>query len=82
MTLPDEDLTKLMDSVELDPKQEITIDVDARTVTYRDGALACGIPDGTRQQLLEGTWDALGLLLDAGDGIESTGNALSYVSGY
>ncbi len=82
VTLPDDDLAKVMDSVELDPKQEITIDVDARAVSYRDGTLECGIPDGTRKQLLEGTWDALGLLLDAGDGIESTGNALSYVSGY
>jgi len=82
VTLPDDDLAKLMDSVELDPRQELTIDVDARTVAYRDGALAAGIPDGTRQQLLEGTWDALGLLLDASDDIERTGNALSYVSGY
>ena len=82
VTLPDGDLTKLMDSVELDPTQEVTIDIDARTITYRDGTLTAGIADGTRVQLLEGTWDAMGLLLDAGDGIEATGNALPYVSGY
>ncbi|MDP6981232.1 MAG: 3-isopropylmalate dehydratase small subunit [Myxococcota bacterium] len=82
VTLPDADLAKVMDSVELDPTQEITIDVEARTVTYRDGTLACEIPDGTRKQLLEGTWDAMGLLLDAGDAIDQTGNALPYVSGY
>ncbi len=82
VTLPDADLAKVMDSVELDPSQEITIDVEARTVAYRDGTLSCDIPDGTRKQLLEGTWDAMGLLLDAGDAIEQTGSALSYVSGY
>lgn len=82
VTLPDDDLARLMDSVELDPTQELTVDVEARTVTYRDGTLACGVPDGTRKQLLEGTWDALGLLLDAGEDIDKTGNALSYVSGY
>ena len=82
VTLPDGDLTKLMDSVELDPTQEVTIDIDTRTITYREGTLTAGIADGTRVQLLEGTWDAMGLLLDAGDGIEATGNALPYVSGY
>ena len=82
VTLPDGDLTKLMDSVELDPTQEVTIDIDARTITYRGGTLTANIADGTRVQLLEGTWDAMGLLLDAGDGIEATGNALPYVSGY
>jgi hypothetical protein len=37
-----------MDSVELDPTQEVTIDIDARTITYRDGTftagIACSIP--------------------------------------
>jgi len=82
VTLPDSELARIMDSVELDPGQEITIDVQARTIRYRDGTLEAKIPDGTRKQLLEGTWDAMGLLLDAGDGIEATGNTLPYVAGY
>lgn len=82
VTLPEDELAKLMDSVELDPKQEVTIDLEARTVTYRGGTVPAGIADGTRVQLLEGTWDAMGLLLEAGDRIEQTGNALPYVSGY
>ncbi|MCP5059434.1 MAG: 3-isopropylmalate dehydratase small subunit [bacterium] len=82
VTLPDTELAKIMDSVELDPGQQIAIDIDARTVTYREGSLEAGIPDGTRKQLLEGTWDAMGLLLDASDGIEATSAALPYVAGY
>ncbi len=82
VTLPDTELAKIMDSVELDPGQQIAIDIDARTVTYRGGSLEVGIPDGTRKQLLEGTWDAMGLLLDASDGIEATSAALPYVAGY
>ncbi|MCP4038242.1 MAG: 3-isopropylmalate dehydratase small subunit [bacterium] len=82
VTLPDTELAKIMDSVELDPGQQIAIDIDARTVTYREGSLEVGIPDGTRKQLLEGTWDAMGLLLDASDGIEATSAALPYVAGY
>jgi 3-isopropylmalate/(R)-2-methylmalate dehydratase small subunit len=79
VTLEEDDLTKLMDSVELDPSQEITVDVEAQTVTSKLGAMKAGLPSGTRIQLLEGTWDATGLLLDAGDAIEATANALPYV---
>ena len=42
------------------------------------GDLEAGIPKGTRQQLLEGTWDATQVLLDAGDQIEKTAAALPY----
>ncbi len=79
VTLADEDLTKLMDSVELDPSQEITIDIEAEAVRSKLGVMKAGIPSGTRVQLLEGSWDATGLLLEAGDAIEATANALPYV---
>ena len=79
VTLEDGDLTRLMDSVELDPSQEISIDVAAETVTSKLGVMKAGIPSGTRIQLLEGTWDATGLLLEAGDAIEKTANSLPYV---
>ena len=67
VTLEPSDLTALMDSVELDPGQEVVIDLEARTVTSRAGTMAAGIRDGTRQQLLEGSWNATSVLLEAGD---------------
>ena len=82
VTLGEDDLAALMESVELDPAQEVTVDIVARTVTSRAGVAQAGIPDGTRDQLTEGTWDATGVLLDAGDAIESTAGALPYVSDY
>jgi 3-isopropylmalate/(R)-2-methylmalate dehydratase small subunit len=82
VTLPADELVKLMDSVELDPRQEVTIDLKARTISYRGGSVPAGIADSTRLQLLEGTWDAMGLLRDAGDRIEATGNALPYIGGF
>ena len=78
VTLADDDLIKLMDSVELDPTQEITIDVAGSKVRCRAGDLEASIPAGTRQQLLEGAWDATQVLLDAGDQIEKTAAALPY----
>jgi len=79
VTLSDENLSKLMDSVELDPAQEITIDVAASKVRCRAGDLDAGVPEGTKQQLLEGSWDATRVLLDAGDLIEKTASGLPYV---
>ena len=81
-TLSDDDLAALMESVELDPEQEVVLDVQAATVTSRAGTVSAGIPSGTRQQLLEGTWDATAVLLDAGDAIEKTAAELPYVSGF
>jgi 3-isopropylmalate/(R)-2-methylmalate dehydratase small subunit len=65
-TLPRADLERLMDSVELDAGQELVLDVESRTLRYRAGTLAVGIPEGARLQLLDGTWDATQVLLEAG----------------
>ena len=79
VTLGVADLAKLMDAVELDPTQTVAVDLQARTVTSRVGEMSAGIPDGVRQQLLEGTWDATRVLLEAGDAIEATAAALPYM---
>ena len=81
VTLPAADLEALMGSVELDPAQELVLDLAAGSVTSRAGTVAAQIPEGMRQQLLEGTWDATGVLLEAGDAIEATAARLPYVSG-
>ena len=82
VTLEPEDLSLLMDTVELDPGQEVVIDLVARTVTSRTGTMAAGIRDGTRKQLLEGTWNAVSVLLEAGDAIERTAERLPYLGGF
>jgi len=79
LTLEPGDLAALMDSVELDPGQEVVVDVEARTVTSRAGTMKGRIPDGARQQLLEGTWDGTAVLLEAGPAIERCAGALPYV---
>jgi 3-isopropylmalate/(R)-2-methylmalate dehydratase small subunit len=79
VTLSGGDLIKLMDSVELDPTQEVSIDLRARTITSRAGKMAAVVPEGVRQQFLEGTWNATRVLLDAGDAIEQTAAALAYM---
>ncbi len=40
------------------------------------------MPAGTRKTLVEGTWDATAVLLDAGDAIEATAARLPYIGNF
>ncbi len=82
VTLTPRDLAGLMDTVELDPTQDVTVDLEAQTVTSRAGVMRAGIPSGTRTQLLSGTWDATTQLLAAGDTIEETAKRLPYANAF
>jgi 3-isopropylmalate/(R)-2-methylmalate dehydratase small subunit len=77
-----DDLAALMDAVVLDPEQQVFLDLEARTVTSRAGTVAAKIPDGIRSQLLEGSWNATHVLLDAGDAIEATSARIPYLSDF
>jgi 3-isopropylmalate/(R)-2-methylmalate dehydratase small subunit len=78
VTLAPADLALLMDSVSLDPKQTLVVDLVQRCVVYRGGRLAAQIPEGARGQLLDGSWNATAVLLDAGERIEQTAQRLGY----
>jgi 3-isopropylmalate/(R)-2-methylmalate dehydratase small subunit len=82
VTLGRAELDRLMDAVELDPKQELVLDLAAGTLASRAGVQKVAMPDGARRQLLEGTWDATAVLLEARDAIRATAARLPYVSGF
>lgn len=82
VTLEENDLAAVMDSVTLDPSQELVVDLLARTLTYKGGTLPAGIRDGTRKALTEGTWNATRVLLEAGDTIEARAATIPYVAGF
>jgi 3-isopropylmalate/(R)-2-methylmalate dehydratase small subunit len=82
VTLSAEDLSALMDSVTVGPDEQLVVDLEAREVRHRGSCWTVAIPDGTRDQLLEGTWNATAVLLGAGDAIEATAARLPYVSGF
>lgn len=79
LTLPAEDLARLMDAVDLDPSQEVVVDVVAGTVRCRAGTFAAALPEGTRRQLVEGTWNNTAVLLEAGSAIEAAAARLPYL---
>jgi 3-isopropylmalate/(R)-2-methylmalate dehydratase small subunit len=82
VTLAPADLARLMDAVEADPAQQVVVDLAARSVSCRAGVFAAGIPDGVRGQLLEGSWNATSVLLEAGTAIEACAGRLPYLSGF
>jgi aconitase A len=52
------------------------------SVTCRAGTFAARLPSGAREPLLEGTWDATAVLLEAGDAIERRSAALAYLADF
>lgn len=82
VTMTRAELDRLMDAVELDPSQELVLDLAAGTITSRAGAQKIGMPDGARRSLLEGTWDATSVLLEATDATRATAAKLPYVAGF
>lgn len=79
VTLGEDDLAKLMGVVEIDPAASVSIDLRTRKIKSRAGEMDAGVPDGVRQQFLEGSWDATRVLLEAGDAIEKTAASLPYM---
>lgn len=76
------DIQVLMAAVEGDPRQELRLDLVAQTVNFGDTALAATIPDGARGQFAEGTWDALGQLVEAVDEVAATASRLPYTANF
>ena len=82
VTASRDDVARLMDAVELDPSQEIAIALDKQTVTWRGGSAPVHMPDGARGQLLDGSWNAMGTLLEAREQILARVATLPYAKGF
>ena len=82
MSIDNEDVLWLQRAVGRDPGQSVTVDVEKQEVRFGDRMIKGRIPDGARNQLVSGAWNATGVLLEAGDAIEATAKRLPYVSGF
>jgi len=76
------DVGRLIRAVEEDPAHDLVIDLEKQTASFRDLEIPIRMPDGGRQQLLAGTWDATRTLLDAADRVRSTAERLPYVRAF
>jgi 3-isopropylmalate/(R)-2-methylmalate dehydratase small subunit len=68
--LPQEAVEALWVAIESDPATAITVDLDSRTVSYKDVTVAFELDDYTRWRLMEGL-DDIGLTLKQTDSIDA-----------
>ena len=82
VTASSDDVARLMDAVELDPSQEVAIDLEKLVATWRGGSAPVRMPYGARKQLLDGSWDAMRTLLEAREQILAKVASLPYARGF
>ncbi len=75
-------ISTLMDGVEADPTLELEVNLQTRTITMAGHSFAFEMPDGPRQQFLEGRWDSTAELLAGKNAIAATAAKLPYFNGF
>ena len=79
LTAGTQGMSALQNMVTKDPTVEMTVDLDAMTVTAGDFSWPVAMGDGSRQMFLSGTWDACGQLVAQAEAIAQTAGQLPYV---
>jgi 3-isopropylmalate/(R)-2-methylmalate dehydratase small subunit len=79
VTVPTENMAKLMDLVEDMPQTELTIDLERCIVEWGTQSIACALPESSREALIRGTWDSTAQLLANKSVIEKTMQELPYI---
>ena len=76
------DIERLLELVGQHPETEVTVDLEAQTVTAGDLQCPATLPDGARHALVRGTWDSTTLLLANRDRIAATTARLPYLGAF
>lgn len=82
VTASQDDVARLTAVVEANPKTEITIDLEKKTLACGDLNIKVDMPDAARQALVSGTWDTTAQLLANRDAIEAAADKIPYLSGF
>lgn len=77
-TLPHDQIQELIAAVQANPQLELTLDIQAKTLTADGKTYAVTMKDGARTALLEGTYDSLGSLLRNLDAVKAFEAQLPY----
>jgi len=77
-----EDIEWLQREIGRAPQTPVTVEIEKQEVRFGDRVMKATVPDGARNQLVNGTWDSTAVLLEAGAAIEATAGRLPYVKGF
>jgi 3-isopropylmalate/(R)-2-methylmalate dehydratase small subunit len=80
LTASRSDLAEMAASLEQDPSQPVTVDLQALQVTIGSKSFPVQMPANVRESLVSGQWDFLGQLLDNQPAIRNTSSALPYLN--
>jgi 3-isopropylmalate/(R)-2-methylmalate dehydratase small subunit len=72
----------LMSVVEKDPGAEVRVDLESKTVAVGGARHGFTMPEGPRQQFLEGRWDSTAELLAEKDRVRATADSIPYFRSY
>lgn len=82
VTAGEREVLALMECAEREPSLPFALDLPARRITAGQLAFPVAMPEGARQQLLEGRWDTTGELLEGTAAIAPVARALPYFGGW
>jgi 3-isopropylmalate/(R)-2-methylmalate dehydratase small subunit len=78
VTMASEDLAVLFQAVEANPELEVEIDLVNKEVRFGDRTAPLFIREEAREALVEGLWDPIGELLEAGELLDEFDRKLPY----
>jgi 3-isopropylmalate/(R)-2-methylmalate dehydratase small subunit len=78
VTMAPEDLAVLFQAVEANPELEVEIDLVSKEVRFGDRTAPLFIREEAREALVEGLWDPIGELLEAGELLDEFDRRLPY----
>jgi 3-isopropylmalate/(R)-2-methylmalate dehydratase small subunit len=81
LTLPPDDVERLMAAVEADPTIVVTVNVAGLEVSAGDIRAKATMPAAAHEALVSGLWDGTGLLLDDFEQVRALSQTLAYVTG-
>lgn len=81
-TVSEADIEALMSAVESDPSVSLTVDLHTKTIKCGSQSFPFEMPEGPRQQFVEGRWDSSAELLANVDSIKATAAGLPYFNDF
>ena len=82
LTAAPTDVELVMRFVEDSPGARVSVSVSALELQFDDKTLTLELPAGMRDALLNGLWDATGLLLEKFEDVRATAAGLPYIAGF
>ncbi len=81
-TLNAAEMQELMSAVEKEPQLTLTLDLKDKTLQAGRKTYRVSLPEGNRLQLVEGAWDATGMLLEGKQAAAAVAAGLPYLKGF